>query len=262
MAKGTCEFCGDGGVEINKEHVWPSWLGTAIMADANAPQMRLERGGKTKMLEVGERVELQTRCACKDKCNGGWMSQLETKVKPFFEPMAVQGALTLLDQNRRSARAAWAIKTAMVYEFLNSNVVKFFTSEERRHVMTYVEPPAHIQIWIGDFLGPSRTHGTPVYKTPAGSALAANAYAVTFTAKRFLMQVLAVRDAQYRIEGGAPTMDGWGENTILKIWPNQGGANIMSWPPSTPITDDNLDAFENRFWPPVPLIHRPQPGPL
>ena len=42
------------------------------------------------------------------------MSGLEIQVQPFLRGMAVNGAITLLDDARKATLAAWCVKTAMV----------------------------------------------------------------------------------------------------------------------------------------------------
>ena len=159
MKKGTCEFCGEQNVWINKEHVWPVWLGLAVLETAQAPHLRISKGNRIGDLRrIYKKLNITTHCACKDRCNGGWMRQLEGDISPLMGPMAVEGNVTLLDDARRLLLVAWCIKTAMVYEFLDGHPVKYFTPEERLQVATYLKPPPGVQIWLGFFNAPTKLH--------------------------------------------------------------------------------------------------------
>lgn len=254
METGTCVFCGDEG-PLSDEHVWPYWLGKAVLRDANLPMLRettrewvREKPLHTKRLNITESI------VCKGRCNNGWMQKLEDRVIPFLRPMAASRELTYLDKERRALLAAWCIKTSMVYEYRQPIEVPYFTAAERLDLMTYLRPPDGVHIWVGEWVGPSKVLGWPIYKTAAGTALAPTAYALLFVAGRFLMQILAVRDSQTRIEPAK--MDGYDEARLTLLWPRSDDTTMDTWPPSKPVTDDEVGAIHDRFWPRVPLIQQ------
>lgn len=256
MKRGTCQFCGDQNVYLNREHVWPNWLGQAILLNAHQPTWVERMAGVERRTRLGLRWNITTKLACVNRCNGGWMSGLEIQVQPFLRGMAVNGAITLLDDARKATLAAWCVKTAMVYEFLNPQRIKYFTADERRHIMTYVQPPQGVQIWVGLFVGPTRAHGAPFYKKTAGDFVAPSGYSFTFTANQFLFQMLAYRDVLNAIPGAAPRFDGVAAGSLIQVWPNANPGIVENWPPQA-VEEYDIDQFDLRFWPPVRLI---EPG--
>jgi hypothetical protein len=253
MKRATCQFCGDQNVYLNREHVWPDWLGQAILLNAHLPTWVIQRAGRETRIRLGLTWNITTKLACVARCNGGWMNDLEVAVQPFLRGMAVNGALTLLDDARKATLAAWCMKTTMVYEFMNPQNIKYFTAEERRHVMTYLQPPANVQIWVGMFIGPTRAHGAPYYHRTAGDMVAPSGYSFTFTANQFWFQMLAYREVLSRIPGLAPRFEGVPPNQLIQIWPNQNVGTVERWPPE-PIEEYDIETFDRRFWPPVRLI--------
>ena len=100
-------------------------------------------------------LDAQVRMPCR-VCNSGWMSDLEAKVRPIITPMtipmAVKQRCVALDRSSQLCVARWAVKTAMVGEFLNKPHLRYFTQAERRALMdgeVSNVPGAHV--WIGCF---------------------------------------------------------------------------------------------------------------
>ena len=58
--------------------------------------------------------DLTKRIVCAE-CNGGWMSRLESDVKPLIAP-AILGEQTTFDIEQQGLVATWAVKTALMLE--------------------------------------------------------------------------------------------------------------------------------------------------
>ena len=249
MKKGTCEFCGDQDVWINEEHVWPVWLGLAVLEGVNAPRLRISKGDVIGAIrKIRPKLNITAHCACKQACNGGWMRQLEGDIAPLMEPMAVDGRLTLLDDSRRALLAAWCVKTAMVHEFLDRDRIKYFTPAERLHAATYREPPEGVRIWLGFFNDATKLHSCPVVNRLKAGSLAPTSYALTLVAGKVLLQMLAVRDVQMAKESTRPRLDGVPPGMLIEVWPRS-SPGLDQWPTAREVNHDNLDSFDHRFWP-------------
>src|SRR5688572_16540345 len=90
---GVCLMCGDWGT-LTVEDALPKWIGRAfadrqpnpgiwtrhrIIGRPGQPEHRHSR-------PVGNPSAYKLPLIC-DRCNGGWMRELENEVKPFLEPM-------------------------------------------------------------------------------------------------------------------------------------------------------------------------------
>jgi hypothetical protein len=107
-----CRFCGATDRKITKEHVWPAWLD-----DFLPPLPRLghaERWSSTTKRQAYRQPFLATtvRAFC-DDCNNGWMSQLESAVKPIVGPMVV-GEHVELDAEAQRIVANWVAVKSLV----------------------------------------------------------------------------------------------------------------------------------------------------
>ena len=252
MKRGTCEFCGLKNVEIDLEHVCPTWMGNTALAGLNSPQLRISRGDNKTIHQTSRpggisAINITARCACKLKCNNGWMGILETKLSEFMKPMIADGATTTLNDERQILLATWAIKTAMVHEFVDMDRNVYFRGDERRHVKSWSCPPDDVWIWLGHNLSSAFLHTWPVYLN-RGESLdrRPSLYAFTFAAGHFLMQVFAYRRSEWQgLQGPSLNVGPFGD-AFSPLWPRRTSA-VALWPPPVGITDDTLSTFQNRF---------------
>lgn len=86
-------FCGR--PDLNAEVAWPKWLRKVLPQQDDWPfvggtthpftdEVKVEREWLKRKLEV------RVREFCKNECNGGWMSRLESAAIPILTPM-IQG---------------------------------------------------------------------------------------------------------------------------------------------------------------------------
>jgi hypothetical protein len=243
---GTCPFCGRRNVAIDSEHVWPKWMGRTLFEQMSSGTLKFDHPDMED--EVVTRkvstLNMTVRAACKKHCNGGWMNDLETDVSQFMKPMITIGALTHLDLKRQLVLATWAVKTAMVYEFIKQRI-QYFSADERLSVTRYLQPPDDVYVWIGRWVGLAQAMGIPHYfnirdRLPAG-------YRFTFTAGQLLIQVLAFRRTEWQ---GRERLhiQGLGEFGLIQLWPRfDTPETVLRWPVGSPINEDNLDAVVARI---------------
>lgn len=69
----------------------------------------------------GDRVTHKRRAYCQ-KCNGGWMQQMDFDIVPLIAPM-IAGSQTTLSPEDQFKVATWATKLGLVYESLEGPIV-------------------------------------------------------------------------------------------------------------------------------------------
>ena len=120
----NCIFCPD--KASSKEDAWPNWLMKHFPAGGT---INAERRGRILNKWTAKKPRITIRCVCK-KCNNEWMSKLEISVKPTILSI-LENTLDLLEQEAQRALAFWAVKNAMVYEYLDPKRTTFYTKSER-----------------------------------------------------------------------------------------------------------------------------------
>jgi hypothetical protein len=110
---GACCFCGDVG-ELHDEHIWPDWLSDALTWGKDVHTHVVGPREGRRRLEHAPPFERTVCVVCQDRCNGGWMSNLETRAKRPLLSM-ITGKSEILDQQRQALIAFWTIKTSMMF---------------------------------------------------------------------------------------------------------------------------------------------------
>ncbi len=153
MTKRKCLFCSNGA--NSKEHVWPQWI-LQVLPARRPVRQRLGTGK-----EVSYSGEFKLKGVC-TTCNNGWMSELETEVKPILSPI-VQDLSIQLEIEDQKKLALWAFKTAIVLEGTKERSMKrYFESGLGPALRTSRDILGRTMIWIGRSSGPFRTVRIPV----------------------------------------------------------------------------------------------------
>lgn len=224
---------------------------STILAEMNFPNLRIERSNTivhqtTRGISA---VNITAHCACKLKCNNGWMNVLETRLSAFIKPMILAGAETPLNVERQVLLAVWTIKTAMTHEFTDPQKNHYFTRAERKHVETWLQPPEDTWIWLGRSAIVSQVHTHPILlRIPESLSPAPSLFAFTLSVGQFLVQVLAYRHNEWQGRKGLLTHNVPFSNALIPLWPRR-TADVVIWPPQKDITEDDLIHFHNRFFP-------------
>jgi hypothetical protein len=147
-----CAFCNASGT--SQEHIWPDWA-AKYMATEGAVRHYLnvvQEGKDDQDRSWPQKAFSMTVGAVCRECNNGWMSELESRTKPFFEA-AFQGRGRLLHAGMQRELAAWAVKTAMMVERQQGPARHVILPEEYRHLYEHREPSARILIWMASYSG-------------------------------------------------------------------------------------------------------------
>lgn len=127
------------------EDTWPRWI-TGQFKGPRPSEVRAERGGIKLKPWSTLQPELIIRCVCR-ACNNGWMSQLETKVQSFLQPL-LAGQSGTVDIRSQEVIALWAVKTAMVLEGLDPTEKRMYRQEQRERLRSSAEVPWRTSIWL------------------------------------------------------------------------------------------------------------------
>lgn len=131
-----CVFCGS--ARMSREHAIPQWVGEVLHGAAESgdwttwyafgtPSENCERRHPAE----SNRPTVVVKRVCRD-CNSGWMADVEGEAKPILEPM-ISGKPCMLSLGDQLNVATWATKTAIVLEYVRSDL--FVTTEAERRVI-------------------------------------------------------------------------------------------------------------------------------
>lgn len=142
MSKRKCIFCGVSG-KLSREHVWAAWLRGYLPSDRGVNQVasRLGRIGNAVEFSVTDMRVTETahygdktlRLVCA-KCNNGWMSRLQNRVKPHLIPLMTSSGDGVIAEVALDILRKWLVMTTMVAEFtdMSGNSEAIAISEEDR----------------------------------------------------------------------------------------------------------------------------------
>jgi hypothetical protein len=240
-----CIFC-DGNAETS-EHAWPVWLIEALGGTVTKAEAWLGPGAEPKEW-AGAPVKV--RCVC-FQCNNGWMSNLESRVRPLIGAM-MQDFTLRLDRTQQHLVAAWCVKTAMVFELTNPLKVNFYTQAERELLRSRLTIPDGTLMWLGrqyqsDF---TYCHGRKLWTRPNEGRVLSEGFVTTLAAARLVLQAITVRLATERppisrVQLHETRPGPWGgARGLVPIWPTT--ASIL-WPPAWSFREPDLEPFSQRF---------------
>jgi len=240
-----CIFCQERA--STKEDVWPQWL-TKRFPLSDISYMDAELGGRnlsnwrnksTKLLQVG--------CVC-EKCNNGWMSRTESKVKPVIESI-LDNRIKVVNVTSQAHIAVWAIKTAMTLEALNYHREWFYTNDQRRVLRIVSAIPEGTSIWIAKCVNQANIYSTAKDLWTAPGHDEAHAYVTTMAFGSLALQVMSLRPHMNLLTGTPITYhvsEGPWNQVLMQVWPLM--SNSQQWPLNQGLSGDwGLEVLANRF---------------
>lgn len=232
---GKCIFC-EGG-NLSKEHFWPKWAAellpkfpnnehvehlstfTQLTKPVGSPKIRTKQGNSwTKTVRVV--------CA---SCNNGWMSALETKVRPILTSLIATNPQTL-PTNSLLVLSQWIALKVMVAEH-NQRRDAVTPLEDRKAFKDGLKIPPNFQIWIAKcgtegweatYWRHAATVGFNTFTPPTDGLK--NIHSITFGIGDLLIHVMqtSIPNWPHKFKVLSP-------NIIVPIYPIDGSVN---WPPS------------------------------
>lgn len=239
-----CIFCDKN--SGSREHMWPAWIHRLLGKKA----IRHKVGsGPLKQLPNAE-VKVRTVCG---NCNGGWMSRLEVAATPTVGAM-LQDIATPLDEEQQKTIAAWAVKTAMVFDSIKGRQSPdvFYTREECLAMHERLEIPNRTRVFIGRIDGSHLgAYGTDLGKLTTDGSPSGKGMAFTLIVGHLVIQVVTIHNAEafkdVEITGVETKGENWDE-VLMSIWPEERTAAV--WPPKSTFTlsgQNNIEHLMDRW---------------
>ncbi len=144
--KGTCWMCGQDIDIQNREHIFPSWLQRRFDAQREVfTPTHFDRFGQT----IDKRGNIPASAfvageICQQRCNGGWMSELETE---FERTLFSKAAISPLSDQAKRVIARWFSKTAIVIS-ISQNYRTLVPAKQRRSCTRGV--PHGFSVYLAD----------------------------------------------------------------------------------------------------------------
>lgn len=179
-----------------------------------------------------KRVAKQRIAYVCDRCNGGWMCELEGAAKPVLTPMFGGRRQNLAKREQRTL-AAWAFKTAAVGEYVDPrNAVLPF--RERTWLRTHGEPPKDALVFIAgvDIRWGGGTNFDTYRLVP--EVLGNKGYVATMLVEYVALQVI------WADFGKAA----FNHESIARIWPFE---RAFRWPPGPILPVPAIEWFTNAW---------------
>jgi hypothetical protein len=223
-----CIFCG--GKPTTKEHIWSEWMHPYLPTESDArnevskvfaqknspaslPAVSHARPGPVKTKRI--------RVVC-GMCNNGWMSRLETTVKPIILPL-IQGKVCTLDEEGQALLARWIAVKAIVTEYSQDDQ-RLTPTADRAALANEYTIPSYFSIRVGRNASSWRTlffrHSTTISldrlaTAPQMDGVERNIQQITMLFDALIIQVLAVRVTGHRIQNRIAPQIG------TRLWPVQ-----------------------------------------
>jgi hypothetical protein len=225
----ACVFCGAEGV--SKEHLWSDWI-RGMLTDPSEATAHTRNSARTAQEWKAPPFTAVVRCVCA-RCNQGWMSDIETEVKPHLQPM-IQGRQRILGTKAQTALAKWVFLKVLMFDQWRNDDSRIVSSEHYRDFYAGKRPPLHTRVMTAAYEGGTsigRYNDVSLDLTPPGGAeelQGVNAYLATMTIHHAVLQVFG---HQYREELDLTRPPNLAA-AVTRIWPIR---QPVAWPPNRTI---------------------------
>lgn len=217
-----CLFCPN--PVDSAQHIWSDW----ILQDLKPVQPIHIKMGKT-FSKVVKNPEVRMKCVCQ-KCNNGWMSDVESENKPHMLAMMNDKAI-VLQPVQQKLLCRWAALKAMVVDGSSKTRIPFFSESEKILMKPPMRAlPVGTLAWIGRLSVKAFHAGlTDIFGEINGIPRAFHACVTTIIVGHLVIQVMTMHVlAMYATMPIRPNErpGAWDVN-LLDIWPAFGE---KSWP--------------------------------
>jgi hypothetical protein len=248
MAKAAkaCIFCGTR--KVSREHVWSQWISRLIIGDGlPGYSWTIERqapDGSSVVVGQGDGnfISVKARCVCQ-RCNNGWMSDLEEHCKPLLGPMILGDGIHL-SRADRSDIAAWCALKAMVYEYALWTTDRIIPADAHQWLYDNRKQrlaPPEMSVWLSAYRGEAQEAGRAWHRR-------GNAQMERSSLGQIYWTTILVGHLVFQVAGFAPTQrwqvehPGEARCVSMSLWPVD-VASSKKWPPSRILTDGTIHGF-------------------
>lgn len=240
----ACIFCG--GLPLTNEDVIPRWLSRRY------EKVPTPRTGHVKGAPLGGSTYglfLQVRKIVCASCNNGWMSRLQSEVKPGLEAMMDDAGPLALAPSAQATVVAWLTMTAMVHEWSDDRFdPPVYSAEERRAFALEEQVPERTTACIARraTIGPPATgvgfHSNHIRlgPNPDRRLNPQIGHLFSMVSGHLLARLIFVRPGE---SAPRPVVEQMIRRTD-RPWTGRGGARslprrtVVGWPPVRPLTTE------------------------
>jgi hypothetical protein len=150
---GECAFCPHTG-KLSLEHITSQWMGEMFPAPKRFTS-KDHLGNEKEWTDTG--LEMKARVVC-EKCNTGWMSDIESKhARPVMAPLMSGEISASFGKNEARSLALFAFKTAVVVDHAHSpEGDRFFSRRQRYAFREHLFIPQNVVMWLAPFIPQNR----------------------------------------------------------------------------------------------------------
>jgi hypothetical protein len=244
----TCAFCANEATKLTGEHLWSDWIGRLF--NENDYTFRRRDANGSLIANWGDTsIKTTAKVVC-EKCNSGWMSELEGKAQQVMKEMIQRRTALVLTPKDIARIAAFGFEKSVIADRMYSKDSSFFDESILHRFSISLEIPVGVQMWLASFRGVYARNGvwTNTYYNPTLEPFRRGRfYVFTFGAGHLVLQVLGWR---WREDEGsrfsAPTFRQnqiWDSASIV-LWPRDTSIN---WAPPKYLSDDTIREFVDRW---------------
>jgi hypothetical protein len=242
VIKRVCVFCG--ATPLTREHVFPNWMGETLAKDPRKlPRpYKFERwsvegdeppSDKT-MWESKSPLDFVAKCVC-EKCNGGWMSKIESAAKPIVVPL-IQGKQVELDTASQATLGTWACMKAMVAGYAHQPPLSLPQDWLKQLYENHTPPPdgwvAFATAYEGRRPAFFASHRLALFNVENDEPTTDNeGIMMTLVVGYLALKVIGVRRKGVSNSG----------TSFTQVWP--ASRLTLLWPPRVKVNDGNFDEF-------------------
>lgn len=246
----TCVFCDQNDSKPSKEDVLPKW----IAKEFPRTHWQITPIHAIPTYRAKGNLGIIAKAPC-ERCNNGWMSQLEDLARPILIALMHGTGPSMLSVEAQFIIARWFLKTVVMFDCHGHKVREcYFNSEERRALMKSISVPQNTLFFLGRYRGEkdviARETNLPIAferATPNGNlSCLVRGYAATFAIKHLSLQVFSMQRPPEEftdIELGLSIPGNWSD-ACIQIWPGEGDAK---WPTPYYLDDEGFKLFTERW---------------
>ena len=180
---------------------------------------------------------LTVRAVCAE-CNNGWMADLENKAQALLDG-PISGRSRALQRDGQAALAAWALKTALMFEQANPRDARAVPEEHYRALYEHRKPPVGVWVWMAaytaDQAGVYHHHGIAITPRPGmPEPEGCNVWSATFTVGPVAFQLLGTTLPELL------AMQVRWPDAVEQLWPHRAS---FTWSPVPAFDDLGLERF-------------------
>jgi hypothetical protein len=121
------------------EHVIPQWISRRVPDDAQITHVR----DNTRWTSSVFSTTVSQVCT---RCNNGWMSTLEQQIQHFVLGEVFNPGWAWLTSTTQTRLAAWALKTAMMFDYAAGTGNHFIPEQHYRYLAANQHPPQDVRV--------------------------------------------------------------------------------------------------------------------